>query len=161
MPKWPPPVYRVRIDFDAPLDYVFRWCTDYRADDPKRAQENFVRRVLERKRRSFVLQDLWKTPTIWYLNHNRTTLYPPDRWHVDSFGTLRTLSIDYQLHPLSRRRTRLEIRLLRRPTEAFPSQPSRAAYEGDLDRLWRHYARSLNQDYRAHSARTRRRKVSS
>lgn len=153
MAKWPPPEYRVDVEFHAPLDYVYRWCTDYRADDGRRAREPFVRKVLRRTRDSVTLQDLWTGPGGWFLNQTRTTLHPPNRWHIDSFGTQRVLTIEYTLLSLPRGRTRLEMRIRRRPTELYPGQPSRRQYEGSLGRMWRNYARALERDF----LRTRRR----
>ena len=148
MTSWPRPTYHVRVDIDAPSDFVFRWCTDYRRDDGKRAGEAFVRKVQRRKANTIVLQDLWTTGNGWLLNQNRTTLFPPKNWHVDSFGTLRILSIDYSLIELRGRRTRLELTIRRRPTEMYPKQPSRREYEGNLTTMWRRFARSLERDYR-------------
>ncbi len=148
MPRWPAPAYRVSVVFRAPLDYVFRWCTDYRSNDGTRGGRPFVRRLRSRTRNTIVLQDLWTTPDGWYLNQNRTTLFPPNRWHVDSYGNHRTLSIDYTLSELPGDRTRLDMLFRRRPTVMYPKQPSRRAYEGDLTSMWRNFARSLERDYR-------------
>ena len=149
MPTWPPPEYSVHVTFRAPLRFVYRWCTDYRSDDGKRCGEPFTRKVLERGPRQIVLQDLWRAKGRWLLNQNRTTLRPPDRWHVDSSGTLRTLSIDYTLREVSGGRTRLDLRIRRRPTEIYPEQPSRRAYERDLTQMWKNFALSLERDCRA------------
>ena len=35
MVSWPPPEYRMRTTINAPLDFVYRWCTDYRSDDAR------------------------------------------------------------------------------------------------------------------------------
>jgi hypothetical protein len=153
--SWPRPVYHIRVDFNAPSDFVFRWCTDYRRDDGKRAREAFVRRVQSRNGDTIVLQDLWTTSNGWLLNQNRTVLSPPNRWHVDSFGTHRTLWIDYVLTGLPGSRTRLDLTVKRRPTEMYPEQPSRRAYESNLTTMWRNFARSLESDYRALRKRAR------
>jgi hypothetical protein len=155
MSRWPPPEYRVHVVFRAPRDFVFRWCTDYRSDDGKRCGEPFVRKVLERTSKTFVLQDLWTTPKGWFLNQNRTTLFPPSRWHVDSYGNHRILSIDYSLTELPRNRTRLELHVRRKPTKMYPEQPSRRAYESNLTLMWRRFARSLEEDYRTRAKRRR------
>ena len=46
MGGWPPPVYRLRVLFRAPLLDVYRWCTDYQRDDEARAGATLTRRVL-------------------------------------------------------------------------------------------------------------------
>lgn len=156
MTAWPGPKYRISVEFRAPLPYVFRWCTDYRQDDGPRGGQTFVRKVLARRGNTIVLQDLWTERRGWVLNHNRTTLFPPDRWHVDSYGTLRTASLDYRLTALPGGRTRLRIDVRRRPTTLHPEQPSRREYEATLSRLWSHFARSLDREYRGSARRSSR-----
>ena len=46
MPKrWPGPRYEVRAKFHAPLDFVYRWCTDYTPDDGPFEEESYQRRT--------------------------------------------------------------------------------------------------------------------
>jgi hypothetical protein len=40
--------YQVSQTFNAPKDYVYSWCTDYREDDPKMLGSRSRRRFVER-----------------------------------------------------------------------------------------------------------------
>jgi len=154
MTAWPPPVYRLRQEFDAPRSFVFRWCTDYRPDDAARAGEEYERRILARSAREVVYEDLWSEKDGWRWRRYRVTLSPPDRWHAESVGNVREATIDYRLTELAGARTALDLELRRRPvSERFP-QPPRRAMEAELRALWGNYAAALEKEFR----RTRRRR---
>ena len=148
MAPWPPPIYRVRQEFDAPLGFVYRWCTDYRRDDAARAGEHYERRILARTAREVIYEDLWSEKDGWRWRRYRVALSPPARWHADSVGNVRDASIDYRLTELPDGRTALDLELRRRPvSERFP-QPSRRAMEAELRSLWGNYAAALEKEFR-------------
>ena len=149
MPKWPGPVYHAEVDFDAPRDFAFRWCTDYRADDATRSKEKFERRVLSRSARKVVFEDLGWSPTGWVWRHTEVTLRPPGRWHAKTFGSFRTGVIDYSLAPLPGDRCRFSVTFHRRPTEVHPDRPTKKELDGELTRMWTNYGRALARDYRS------------
>ena len=153
MVRWPAPVYRIQVDLSAPLSFVYRWCTDYRSDDGRRAGEVYDRRILSRSPRRVVYEDLWWRPDGWRWRRYAVTLRPPDRWHADSIGNVRDACIDYRLVPRGPDRTRLYLRLRRRPGPRAPHQPSRRSGERDLRGLWRNLSRALAADYRNHAKR--------
>jgi hypothetical protein len=155
--RWPPPVYRIVVDFDAPLEYVFAWCTDYRPEDGRGTAERHQRWILSRTSERVVLEDLWTLPDGWGWRRSDVTLAPPDRWHVDSVGTVRDASIDYRLTRRAEGRTQLTIQVRRRPSPIRPEQPTRARFEGPVTEMWRGYARALARDYRAGRPRSPRR----
>ena len=152
---WPPPVYHISVEFDAPLSFVFRWCTDYRTDDARRSGARFERRILHRAPREVVYEDLWWLADGWRWRRYRITLRPPDRWHADSVGNERDASLDYHLTALPGDRTRLDIVTRRRPASGRPGQPSRRTYERDLRQLWTRLARELQKDLGRSRARSR------
>lgn len=156
MPRWPPPRYRIRVEFAAPLPFVFRWCTDYGPEDGALAGETYERRVLRRGHREILFEDLWWEKDGWRWRRTRVTLLPPDRWHADSTGNVRDARIGYRLTELPGRRTRLDLEMRRRPTSLHPKQPSRSVLEAELRELWAHYARALNRDFRRSAASRRR-----
>ena len=156
VPTWPPPVYRILVDFNAPLPYVFRWCTDYRSDDAVRARESYDRRILRRTRNEVLFEDLWWERDGWRWRRTQVRLHPPDRWHADSIGNIRDASIDYRLTELPEGRTRLELRMRRRPAVGRPGQPARGPFEKELRQLWSHFRRAMMRDYRRVRANTRR-----
>ncbi len=148
MVSWPPPEYRMRTTINAPLDFVYRWCTDYRSDDARRAGEKYNRRVIARTRQRVLFEDLWWEPDGWRWRRSDVTLLPPDRWHADSIGNGRTASIEYRLTDLPRERTQLEIRMRRRPGLRSTENPPKAHLERELRVMWRHFGSALETDYR-------------
>jgi len=156
MPRWPSPVYRIRVEFDAPMSFVYRWCTDYRPDDGARAGERYERRILRRTTREVVYEDLWWEKDGWRWRRYRISLRPPDRWHADSHGNIREARIDYHLTELPGQRTRLDFEMRRRPAPGRPGQPSKRTLERELRTLWGRFSAELARDYRrGHRSRRR------
>jgi hypothetical protein len=138
-----------RVVFDAPLPFVFRWCTDYSPIDPKLEGEAFTRRVIERGRRRVVFEDIQAMESGWSWARYTVTLLPPDRWHMDSVGNMRHVVGDYTLASTSDGRTRFELRYRREPgLVKFRRVPKKERGPEDL-RIWRNFKRALERDYRA------------
>lgn len=148
MARWPPPVYHIEVEFRAPVPFVYRWCTDYRPGDDRLAGERYERRVIARSSRRVIYEDIWWSPDGWRWRRNDVQLRPPNRWVARSIGNVRDAQIDYRLKELPEGRTRLALRMLRRPGPRQRRQPPKKALETELLRLWRNYGRSLEADYR-------------
>lgn len=140
--------YEIRTTLDAPVPYVFRWCTDYSAEDGRLAGERYARRVLERTRRRVLFEDLEETPHGWVWKRTRVELDPPDHWHADSDGNYRYFRLDYRLRSLPNGRTELTLRGDRRATALGGRNPPRARLERELRELWGRLGRSLEREYR-------------
>lgn len=153
---WSKRELHVWAELRAPLRFVFDWCTDFDSSDPRRENEDYERRILERTARRVVFEDLADTPGGWQWSRHVVTLHPPDHWHSESVGTHRHASLDYVLTPLSADRTRLDLRWHRRPTALAGAQRSPAAIERESTAAWRTLARSLEQDYRRSRTKPRR-----
>lgn len=150
-------VYEVRTTFHAPLEFVFRWCTDYTPKDARYEGADFERRILERSRNRVVYEDLEDSNGGWDWARFVVQLSPPDRWHADSIGNQRRISLDYRLSRLSDQRTALVLRGRRVPDGVGERNPPKSRWEGEVGRLWRNLARALERDYRrARPRRTRR-----
>lgn len=141
--------YEVRAIIDAPLPYVFRWCTDYTAGDPKLERDQFERRILKRTAHRVVYEDLYPQSTGWFWSRQTVTLHPPDRWHLEARGNYRSWSLDYTLKALSDSSTQLTLHGKRTPTEFAKRNPPRATVLLDLRTIWKNYGRALERDYRA------------
>jgi hypothetical protein len=146
--KWPGPTYEAHAEFRAPMDFVFRWCTDYTPEDSKLEKEAYQRRILRRSPREVVYEDLDDTPDGWFWAHHVVRLHPPDRWHSDSVGSHRLYSLDYRLTPLSGNRTRLTLRARRRRYGVGGKNPSVRTWKRHTETLWKNFARELERDYR-------------
>ena len=152
----PEATYRVRATFRAPLEFVYRWCTDYTSGDAKYESEHYRRRILRRSSRQVVYEDLEDTPQGWFWTRHVVRLQPPRRWHSDSVGSHRSYVLDYRLSPLPGGRTELVLVARRRPMGVGSKNPSKSAWERSTGQSWARFARSLERDYRAGRAHKRR-----
>lgn len=151
---WPSPEYRIQYELPAPVGFAYRWCTDYRTDDGRRAGEPYQRKIVRRDRRGVLFEDLWWESDGWRWRRTEVRLHPPNRWVAYSTGNIRDAEITYRLRPLPNGHSELDLRMKRRPSVWHPAQPRKAPFERDLRRLWRSLSRSLGVEY-AQAARRR------
>lgn len=145
---WPRPTYYVRAEFRAPLDFVYRWCTDYRADDAKYESEAYQRRILQRSPHRVVYEDLEDTKQGWFWSRHVVRLMPPNRWHSDSVGSHREVSLDYRLSRLPGGRTQLLLKAHRRPYGVGGKNPPKSRWERSVGQSWVRFGRALERDFR-------------
>ena len=158
MPKLTAPaIYEFRIQFRAPLPYVFAWCTDYTPDDPRLEGEEYTRRILRRTSRKAVYEDLYDEPDGWMWSHQEVDLHPPNHWHANAVGSHREWIIDYRLSAKKDGSTELWFRGRRRATALAGKNPPKARLERELLLMWKNFARALERDYRAGLPPTRKR----
>ena len=155
MAKWPQPTYHIEVEFDAPRDFAFAWCTDLQPDDATRSKEHYERRILKRSRDTVLCEDLQWTREGWIWRRNTLTREAPGRWRVDSLGTFRDARLDYEVTPLPHGRSRFTLTMHRRPSRGHPRQPTKAELERELTRMWTNYGRALARDYRTSTRRSR------
>lgn len=148
--------YRFRTEFNAPLPFVYRWCTDYQPTDARLEHETFQRKILHRSRRKVVYEDLGETPAGWWWRRHVVTLQPPNRWYSESVGNYRDFRLEYELRELPGGRTEFRFRGRRVPSVLASPNPSPRAYGREMAATWRHFGRQLEREYRR-SLRGRRR----
>lgn len=149
---WPRPTYRVHHVFHAPIEFVFRWCTDYTEQDAKYEAETYQRRILRRSRREVVYEDLEDTQNRWVWSRHVVRLFPPSRWHSDSVGSDRSASLDYRLRKLAGNRTELVLTVRRHPTPIGGRNPPKAQWERYVGESWVRFGRALERDFRKSAA---------
>lgn len=145
--------YRITIDFEAPLPFVYAWCTDYGPEDARLAGEDraigLERRIVARTARRVVFENLYDEGPGWGWERHTVTLRPPDRWHSDGLGNYQEAHLDYRLIGLPGGRTRLEMRWRSRPAGlARGRRASRATIERFVRDLWRLRRSVLERAYR-------------
>lgn len=145
---WPKPVYEVRATFDAPLEFVYRWCTDYTPQDARLEGEDYERRILRRARSEVVYEDLEESKQGWFWARHVVRLMPPNRWHSDSVGSHRATSLDYRLSRLPGKRTQLILRARRRPYGIGGKNPSKSEWERSVAAAWKKFGRAIERDYK-------------
>jgi len=149
MKHWPGPEYHVSVVFHAPVEFAYRWCTDFQSDDARLEESGFERKILERTPRRVVYEDLEWAHDGWHWAQYVVTLLPPNGWHAESVGNFRDATLDYELTELPRGRTRFDLRWRRRSGPKEIEASSKTKIERDTTRAWRSFARALDQDYRS------------
>lgn len=149
MPRAPKEAaYQIRTEFHAPLEFVFRWCTDFTPKDAQYEADSYQRRILRRSKRFVVFEDLEDSEEGWIWARHVVRLEPPNRWHSDSTGNHRTIRLDYRLSRLPGGRTRLVLTAHRRPAGIGGKNPSRSQRERTVGRSWKSLGKSLERDIR-------------
>jgi hypothetical protein len=140
--------YRVSKIINAPLRFVYDWCTDFREDDYKITGSKSRRTFLDRSPQRVVYAIRY--PSRGKIGHavNIVTLHPPRSWHLDSYGQEDNEFGDYHLTKLGLRRTRLDMVF----TEHWKTAefPSKQVYIKDISRIWDRYSAALERDYARH-----------
>jgi hypothetical protein len=149
MTRWPSPEYEVTTEFQAPLPFVFRWCTDYSPKDASLEKENYQRRILSRSAKQVVYEDLESDDEGWIWRRYTVTLRPPDQWHAESVGNRRLIMVDYQLTELPDGRTRLHYTWRRKGLMGYTRNPPKRQAERESAEAWRNFGRALERDYRS------------
>jgi len=144
---WSRNLFRVATTFDAPLGFVYRWCTDFGPEDASLTGEEFLRKVVRRSRTEIIFEDLNETPAGWMWLRNVVTLHPPDRWHLEATGNSLDAKADYRLTALFKGRTRFEMTWHLRPGLLGMAVPPKTTIEPALNHVWDTYRHALERDY--------------
>ncbi len=137
--------YNLSLDFEAPLNFVYRWCTDYREDDLKILGSKVKRHIISKSRtraawiNHFVINDMEVE------NVRIVTLNPPSKWSVLGLGEDLDEEGHYVLKTVGKNRTRLTMTF----KVKYKSAPveNKRAWEGQLAEEWDKYRTVLEQDY--------------
>lgn len=142
----------VSHDLRAPLEFAYRWCTNYRSDDLTLPNKRWV---LERAQDHVLFEDFNENnPDGFEWRRLFAELHPPDRWRVECRGNRLEGSIWYSLAPGRPGRTRLTIRGVARYLEPGtrksipPSRGMSSKLGGYLRQNWENFGPELERDYR-------------
>ncbi|MGA2972667.1 MAG: hypothetical protein ABSE39_08615 [Candidatus Bathyarchaeia archaeon] len=140
--------YHVSKVLHAPLSFAFKWCTDYREDDPRIIGSKNRRSILEKTKGRVIYTNRYKSGGKTMNAVNIVTLKPPRAWYLDSRGDEDDEIGEYRLTGLGPRRTRLDMTFVE--YWKIRNYPGRAEYLSDIHRIWDKYATALEKDYRRH-----------
>jgi hypothetical protein len=141
---------RVSLLIQAPSQYVYDWCTDYRSDDGRfssaRRRPSFrvIRISPRRVVRIRVARGSGRDPA---LTVERIRLNPPRSWHQDQLDESDQQSVDYRVSSAGRGRTRFQ--LLSTERWLTPDFPTRDALRAQIARTWARFAAAIEADYLA------------
>jgi len=138
--------YKISRTFNAPSDFVFGWCTDYREDDYKMTKSTARRQFLDRTKDRVIWIVRYKEGKRKVEGVRAVWLKPPSSWHFDTCGDGREVG-DYTLSKLGRGRTRLD--MVFQVTYDDPGAvESSAEWTKRANYNWSVYAKFLEKDYR-------------
>jgi len=140
--------YRVSKTFNAPLGFVYRWCTDYREDDLKMIGSSNRRKIIERSKSRVVWRVIGKNGGKGYEGVRVVWLKPPNSWHLDTCGDKREVG-EYGLTRLGKTRTRLDMKF-EVTYDDLSKVESRKSWEADARSEWDTYGKHLEGDYQRH-----------
>lgn len=133
---------------DAPLRYVYDWCTDFRPDDSKLSGSRSKHRVIkvspERLIRIRVASNGARNPPMAV---ELIRLNPPDAWHKDTVDENDLDSIDYKLTALGPKRCRVSLVLVER--WMIPKYPRKVDWVRSSSEYWDELVRSIEERYRS------------
>ena len=133
---------------DAPLRYVYDWCTDFRPDDAKLARSEQRHRVLRvsprRLVRVKVARNGAKNPA---MNVEVVRLSPPNAWHKDTIGEEDLDAMDYKLTALSPNKTRVSLVMVER--WMVPKFPKKADWLRSSSKYWDELVMAIEERYRS------------
>jgi hypothetical protein len=138
--------YRISKTFNAPLRFVYSWCTDYREDDMKMIGSRKRRHILERTRKMIIWRVEGKEVKSEFDPIRAVWLRPPDSWHLECCGDETEVG-EYKLVPLGKEKARLDMTFR---TTYYDQRKvvSTKSYLRDARAHWDGYGRNLERDYR-------------
>jgi len=149
-------VFRVSKTINAPLSYVYAWCTDFSELDPQLTGSKSRRTILEKtKRRSVYTQIYQGSDGKQKVAVNIVSLKPPRSWHLDYFGEEDDETADYRLKSLGKDKTRLDM-VFREKWKNIERVPSVKEQTEQTGRVWDMFAAALESDYNSKKGRTKR-----
>jgi hypothetical protein len=142
---------RLSKTVNAPLRYVYDWCTDYRSDDwrlgrkgsnrPKirvlRVSPHQVIRIRVRRKRS---DDSEVTIDLVQLS-------PPSGWHTDQIDVTDRMAMDYHLVKLGPKRSRLDLLCTER--YVTPDFPTPGELRQQVSATWDRLVAAVEERYRS------------
>lgn len=136
---------RVSKVINAPLSFVYEWCTDYREDDNKIIGSTTQRKILQRTRQRVIYLSIYKRGAKTTCAVSIVTLRPPKAWHLDYVGEEYDETGDYRLVRLGAQRTRLS--MVFRERYKIRDAPTKAEDTKQVREIWNKYAAALEGDY--------------
>jgi hypothetical protein len=137
--------YKVSKTFRAPLDYVFRWCTDFREDDGKMTGSKAKRIFLERSAKRIVWISEFKEKGKAKEGVRVVWLQPPNSWTLDTCGDQREIG-EYNLTQKGKNKTRLDMKF-QIGFESKDEVEDKKKWEKEVTEEWEIFGRHLENDY--------------
>jgi len=137
---------RVSKTINAPMKYVFNWCTDFREDDPALTGSKSQRKILEKTKKRVVYASIYTgNDGSLKVGVNIVTLKSPVSWHMEYFGEEDVELGDYKLVSLGKNKTKLNMVFKEKwKTETIPTIEEQVE---STNKVWDQYVAALEKDY--------------
>ena len=132
--------------FKAPLDFVFRWCTDFREDDGEMIGSKAKRTFLEKTSKRVIWVVEYKEDGRVQQGIRVVWLHPPDSWNLDTCGDHREIG-EYVLSPKGKNKTRLDMKF-KVSYDSKEDVSDKKKWEKEVAEEWQTFADHLEKDYR-------------
>ncbi len=140
--------YHISKIMNAPLTFVYKWCTDFREDDGKITGSKSIRKILIKNKRRIVYADEYGSSGTTKGDVSIVSLFPPNAWHLDNIGDDLDETGDYDLSREGKNKTRLEMTFRVKYKEGVRDVPTKAEWEKDTDDFWDKLVAALEMDYK-------------
>jgi hypothetical protein len=137
--------YRVSKIINAPLRFVFDWCTDFREDDNQITGSKTKRKIVLKTKRRVVYISIYERDGRNLSGVNIVTLNSPKAWHLEYLGEEDDEIGGYKLKRLGPRRTRLDMTF----TEKYKisNAPTKEEDRNQTEEMWDRYVVALERDF--------------
>ena len=137
--------YRVTKTINAPLKFVYDWCTDYRTDDNQITGSKAQFRILQKTNRRAIYLRTSERDGKTMIGVKMVTLRPPKVWYLDQVGEDEDAIGKYKLTRVEPEKTRLDMTF----TEKYKisDAPTKEEDRNNTDQMWDKYVAALEEDY--------------
>jgi hypothetical protein len=137
--------YQVSKVINAPLKFVYDWCTDFREDDNQITGSKTQRKILQITKRRVIYISTYEREGRMMSGVNMVTLRPPKAWNLDYVGEEEDEIGRYKLTRLGPGKTRLDMTF----TEKYKisDAPTKEEDKSVTERTWDKYVAALEMDY--------------
>lgn len=137
--------YSVRKTINAPLKFVYDWCTDYREDDNEITGSRTQFKILQKTNRRVIYLRMTQRHGKTVIGVKMVTLRPHKAWFLDQVGEDEDAIGAYKLTRVGPEKTRLDMTF----TERYKASdaPTKEEDRKSTDQMWDKYVAALEKDY--------------
>jgi hypothetical protein len=137
---------RVTKTINAPIKYVFDWCTDYSEADPQLTGSKRQRIIIDKNNKRAVYISLSNEDGQTHVSVYVVKLRPSRSWHLDMYNPSRNETAEYTLKALSKDKTQLKI-VFKNSWKKSDDAESDQEQSTRLNKIWDMYVAALERDY--------------
>lgn len=139
--------YTITMKIKAPLDYAFKWCTDFDEGDTKITQSDSNRVLIEKKTDRVIYVMLAENDGNTRGRAYIVRLKPPNSWNMKAYGNGSDSTGEYKLTRISPDLTKLTVTFAHNFYDVA-AMPAKSKKKLDSQATWNKYISALETDYR-------------